>query len=168
MDITPQENIQQQDPEVIRARLESQRARCIGGLFIAGFVTLCTGFSLDTGVQVVCGISIVAMVVLGLCLKDINDDLKQLPPRPAPPRMTGTMPSAGPIMPSQACLPREHVPAAVRSAVFRRYNGACADCGTQTQLQIDHIIPLSKGGSNELENLQILCAPCNRLKSNKI
>ncbi|MDM8527976.1 HNH endonuclease [Anaerolineales bacterium HSG24] len=34
-------------------------------------------------------------------------------------------------------------------------------------LQIEHIIPLSKGGSNEVDNLWLACARCNRYKSNK-
>jgi len=35
-------------------------------------------------------------------------------------------------------------------------------------LEIDHIIPLSKGGSDKLENKQSLCQKCNNTKSNKI
>ncbi len=34
--------------------------------------------------------------------------------------------------------------------------------------QIDHIIPVSKGGKTTLSNLQVLCANCNREKSDKI
>ena len=44
----------------------------------------------------------------------------------------------------------------------------CAYCRTKDNLVIDHIIPLSKGGTNELSNLQVLCKLCNQKKGNKI
>jgi len=40
----------------------------------------------------------------------------------------------------------------------------CKFCGSTENLEIDHIKPLSRGGSNDLVNLQILCKPCNRKK----
>jgi len=44
----------------------------------------------------------------------------------------------------------------------------CQKCGTRNKLTIDHIIPLSKGGLHEIENLQVLCNSCNCKKSGKI
>lgn len=43
--------------------------------------------------------------------------------------------------------------------------GACAKCGATTALSVDHIIPLSRGGTHDRENLQCLCLPCNMRKS---
>lgn len=62
---------------------------------------------------------------------------------------------------------REHIPARLRHEVFRRDNYRCRECGAtnkETTLEIDHIVPVSKGGSNSLSNLQTLCKKCNRAK----
>lgn len=64
-----------------------------------------------------------------------------------------------------------YVSTSVRVDVFKRDNFRCVFCGLtsgQTQLQIDHIIPVSKGGSNQIDNLQTLCVDCNRGKSDRI
>ncbi|MFP4219604.1 MAG: HNH endonuclease [Phormidium sp.] len=65
--------------------------------------------------------------------------------------------------------PRILFPPEVRRYVYERDNFTCVACGKthqQARLTIDHIIPVSKGGSNDLSNLQTLCFTCNRLKSN--
>ena len=56
----------------------------------------------------------------------------------------------------------------VRVAIFERDNYTCQSCGATDNLTIDHIIPVSKGGGNENENLQTLCGSCNSKKGNKI
>lgn len=63
---------------------------------------------------------------------------------------------------------RPPIPREVVDAVYRRDGGRCVYCGSTKDLQIDHIIPFSRGGSSELENLQLLCRKCNIEKSNKI
>ena len=63
---------------------------------------------------------------------------------------------------------REAIPEAVRIAVWRRDNGKCAKCGSRVNLEYDHIIPVSKGGSNTVRNIELLCEECNRKKKDKI
>lgn len=48
-----------------------------------------------------------------------------------------------------------------------QYGEQCANCGLSsddTKLVLDHIISIAKGGKSEIDNLQILCAECNRIK----
>jgi hypothetical protein len=59
---------------------------------------------------------------------------------------------------------RQRIPEDVRMLVWRRDGGACGRCGSNIELQIDHIVPIAAGGSNDPINLQVLCGPCNRLK----
>ena len=48
------------------------------------------------------------------------------------------------------------------------YNNLCAFCKLDVKLTVDHIIPLCKGGSNSIDNIQPLCMPCNSKKHIKI
>ncbi len=63
---------------------------------------------------------------------------------------------------------REHIPDAVKQYVWRRDQGRCVKCGSNLNLEYDHIIPVALGGSNTNRNLQLLCEPCNRSKSASI
>lgn len=45
-----------------------------------------------------------------------------------------------------------------------RYGERCANCGAGENLVLDHVIPIAKGGLSQLDNLQLLCAECNRIK----
>ncbi len=49
-------------------------------------------------------------------------------------------------------------------AVVARDGEKCNICGLTIKLTVDHIYPLSKGGENKLENMQILCGSCNSRK----
>ena len=59
------------------------------------------------------------------------------------------------------------------SLIKNRDNFTCCSCGNSIYdepnllLEIDHIIPVSKGGYTTEENLQTLCWKCNRSKGNK-
>jgi hypothetical protein len=63
---------------------------------------------------------------------------------------------------------REAIPQEVLDMVWNRDSGKCVQCGSQENLEFDHIIPFSKGGANSYRNLQLLCKKCNLEKSNKI
>jgi hypothetical protein len=60
-----------------------------------------------------------------------------------------------------------------RTTVLKRDGYRCAKCGAcsktdrSVRLEVDHIIPVSKGGNNSLGNLQTLCSECNLGKSNQ-
>ena len=43
----------------------------------------------------------------------------------------------------------------------------CQECGTMKKLTIDHVVPISKGGTHSIGNLQSLCLSCNSSKNNK-
>jgi hypothetical protein len=57
-----------------------------------------------------------------------------------------------------------HIPDSVRATVLVRDGGRCRKCYSAVNLQIDHIIPRSKGGSSDESNLQTLGRRCNRRK----
>ncbi len=52
----------------------------------------------------------------------------------------------------------------VKDYVFGKYGEKCRKCGSESKITIDHIIPISKEGKDELSNLQPLCASCNSSK----
>ena len=63
---------------------------------------------------------------------------------------------------------RKALPDDVRVLVWTRDGGACVRCGASNDLHFDHIIPFSRGGSDEALNIQILCRACNLAKSDRI
>ena len=54
-----------------------------------------------------------------------------------------------------------------RTRIYKRDNHECAYCGSKKQLTLDHIIPKSRGGGNDWNNLVTCCFKCNLKKSNK-
>lgn len=55
----------------------------------------------------------------------------------------------------------------IREYLLEKWGRKCAYCDMQNiPLQIDHMIPKSRGGSNRIDNLTLACAPCNQKKSN--
>lgn len=53
----------------------------------------------------------------------------------------------------------------VRPRALARDHFQCQHCGSQSDLEVDHVIPVAKGGSWTLENAMTLCKPCHKLKS---
>lgn len=62
---------------------------------------------------------------------------------------------------------RQPIPRKLRHEVFMRDGYRCRECGAskdETSLEIDHIVPVARGGTNDIDNLQTLCRECNRMK----
>ncbi len=69
---------------------------------------------------------------------------------------------------------RKAIPLKVRWVVLKRDNYTCKKCGRSpgkdqtTELEIDHIMPIAKNGTNHIDNLETLCHECNQGKKDKI
>lgn len=68
----------------------------------------------------------------------------------------------------QSTNQRKPIPSSVKKAVWKRDGGKCVNCGSEVDIEYDHIIPVAKGGSSTIQNIQILCKKCNRKKSASI
>jgi len=58
----------------------------------------------------------------------------------------------------------------VKERLYKEQSGICNGCKTQFDIwnmEIDHIIPKSKGGGDYYENYQLLCASCNKIKGDR-
>ena len=68
---------------------------------------------------------------------------------------------------------RVTIPLSVRWMVLKRDNYTCQSCGqsparnNEVELEIDHILPVSQGGTNQIDNLRTLCKKCNQGKKDK-
>lgn len=51
--------------------------------------------------------------------------------------------------------------------LMAKYGNKCIACGKHKKLTIDHILPVSKGGTNDIHNIQPLCLSCNVIKGTK-
>lgn len=60
------------------------------------------------------------------------------------------------------------IPQWVKVQVAARDGARCVSCGSTEDLQFDHLIPFSRGGSStDPNNIQLLCGRCNRFKGNR-
>jgi len=61
-----------------------------------------------------------------------------------------------------------HISDEVKRIVWQRDGGQCCECTSAENVEYDHKYPVSKGGNSEVDNIQLLCRPCNRRKRTKI
>lgn len=53
----------------------------------------------------------------------------------------------------------------IRQYLLEKWGRACAYCGAESvPLQVEHILPRARGGSDRISNLTLACSPCNRAK----
>lgn len=58
-----------------------------------------------------------------------------------------------------------------KKTIYAKANGKCAICGKPVkykEMTVDHRVPLTKGGTNDLENLQLAHLSCNRAKADML
>ena len=51
--------------------------------------------------------------------------------------------------------------------LFKIYNSPCFYCGSEDRISMDHVVPLSRGGSHGIGNIVSACVPCNSQKNSK-
>jgi 5-methylcytosine-specific restriction enzyme A len=98
-------------------------------------------------------------------INQANSQKADKPPKPKPKKPAALKSQSKPNQDKEKRS--RHISASVRVSVLHRDSYKCAFCGRgakQVQLEVDHIVPFSKGGSNDLSNLQALCIDCNRGK----
>ncbi|HET8569104.1 MAG TPA: HNH endonuclease [Candidatus Limnocylindria bacterium] len=61
----------------------------------------------------------------------------------------------------------EHITAKQLFALFEAHGNRCFYCGTTGRMTVDHRVPLSRGGTNSLENLVPACRSCNSMKHDR-
>jgi HNH endonuclease len=74
---------------------------------------------------------------------------------------------SGPRSPVARCEHSRVIPAWLRQAVLKRDGHRCTKCGCETDLEVDHVHPVAKGGLTVEENLQVLCGLHNRSKGDR-
>jgi len=63
-----------------------------------------------------------------------------------------------------------YIPGSLRYDILKRAGGRCEACGISAELkalEVDHIVPRNKGGTDDLSNLQALCYTCNAQKRDR-
>lgn len=63
---------------------------------------------------------------------------------------------------------RRNITKQKRQRIYKRDGNACVACGSTSELTLDHIVPLARGGTNLDSNLRTLCHSCNNQKGAKL
>jgi site-specific DNA-methyltransferase (adenine-specific) len=74
------------------------------------------------------------------------------------------------IVPQRTDVENIQPTTSVKERLYKQQNGLCNGCNAEFEiynLEIDHIIPKSKGGGDYYENYQLLCSNCNRMKGDR-
>jgi site-specific DNA-methyltransferase (adenine-specific) len=74
------------------------------------------------------------------------------------------------IVPQRTDIQRIEPMKSVKEQLYKEQNGICNGCKVQFEIrnmEIDHIIPKSKGGGDYYENYQLLCGACNKKKGDR-
>ena len=69
------------------------------------------------------------------------------------------------ITPKKKSKGGRYIPKNIKDAVYKNAGGKCQNCGSIYALELDHINAYGKGGSHDLDNLQLLCRNCNSRRS---
>ena len=75
-----------------------------------------------------------------------------------------------PLVPQRTDVKIELPSPPVKDRLFTQQKGLCKGCGAEFKvwnLEIDHIVPKSKGGGDYYKNYQLLCGSCNRIKGDR-
>ncbi len=73
-------------------------------------------------------------------------------------------------IPNRTDIKTESIDQAVKQRLYHEQDGKCHACATVFEIQhleVDHIVPKSKGGGDYYENYQLLCSHCNRVKGDR-
>lgn len=65
-------------------------------------------------------------------------------------------------------MKRKPIPKSVKASVYLMYDRHCAYCGTEIaykDMQVDHAVPLKRGGADDISNFMPSCRSCNHYKS---
>ena len=60
-----------------------------------------------------------------------------------------------------------YIPRKVKETIYKRANGECENCKSTYNLEYEHIVPFSMGGTNDVSNINLYCSNCNKRKAIK-